>query len=93
MAVSAVIANPLRLTGMSLPPQLVLLCRLLALTLLLTNHQAQIQTPFLPFLDFIDQLPPELTQRTLQVLLVAGSLGVLFTNRIRSFAALTGCGS
>ena len=90
MAVSAVIANPLRLTGLNLPPQLVLLCRLLALTLLLTNHQAQIQTPFLPFLDFIDQLPPELTQRVLQVLLVVGSLGLLFTKRTRLFAAMAG---
>lgn len=90
MAVSAVIANPLRLTGLSLPPQVVMLCRLLALALLLTNHQAQIQTPFLPFLDLFDQLPPELTQRVLQVLLVVGSLGLLFTKKTRLFAAMAG---
>ena len=58
MALSAVIVNPLRITGLSLPPQVVMLCRLLALALLLTNHQAQIQTVFLPFLDFFDALPP-----------------------------------
>lgn len=90
MAVSAVIANPLRLTGSSMPPQIVLLCRLLVLALLLTNHQAQIQTPFLPFLDIFDQLPPELTQRVLQVLLVVGSIGILFTKNTRLFAAVTG---
>jgi predicted DCC family thiol-disulfide oxidoreductase YuxK/uncharacterized membrane protein YphA (DoxX/SURF4 family) len=90
MAVSAVIVNPLKLTGLSLPPQVVLLCRLLALALLLTNHQAQIQTPFLPFLEIFDALPPELFQHTLQATLVFGSLGLLFTKRIRTFATLTG---
>lgn len=90
MALSAVITNPLRLTGLSLPPQLVLLCRLLALTLLLTNHQKQIQTPFLPFFDFFDALPPELFQHTLQAALILGSLGTLLTRRTRTFAAITG---
>ena len=84
------IANPLTLTGLSLPPQVVLLCRLLALTLLLTNHQSQIQTPFLPFLDIFDTLPPELFQHTLQAALVLGSLGLLFTRKTRAFAILTG---
>ncbi|MFN0105839.1 MAG: thiol-disulfide oxidoreductase DCC family protein [Bryobacteraceae bacterium] len=90
MVVSAVIVNPLKLTGCGLPPQVVLVCRLLALTLLLTNHQSQIQTPFLPFLDIFDKLPPEIFQRTLQVVLVAGSLGLLFTRRTRTFAAVAG---
>jgi predicted DCC family thiol-disulfide oxidoreductase YuxK len=90
MAFSAVIANPLKLTGAGLPPQVVLLCRLLALTLLLTNHQSQIQTPFLPFLDILDALPPQLFQHTLQAALVIGSLALLFTNKIRTFAAITG---
>jgi len=85
-----VIVNPLRLTGLSLPPQLVLLCRILALTLLLTNHQSQIQTPFLPFLDLFDSLPAVPFQRSLQAALVLGSLGLLFTKRTRTFAALTG---
>ena len=90
MAISPVIANPLKLTGASLPPQLVLLCRLLALTLLLTNHQAQIQSPFLPFLDIFDAFPPDLFQYTLKAALVAGALGLLFTRNIRTFAVITG---
>ncbi len=90
MAVSAVIANPLKLTGLSLPPQVVLLCRLLALTLLLTNHQSQIQTPFLPFLDIFDALPPALFQFTLRAALVIGAAGLLFTRKTRTFATLTG---
>lgn len=90
MAVPAVIANPLRLTGCGLPPPVVLLCRLVALALLLTNHQAQIQTPFLPFLDVFDQIPPEPFQLLLRVALVIGALGTLFTRRTRTFAALAG---
>jgi len=90
MALSPVIANLLKLTGLSLPPQVVLLCRILALTLLLTNHQSQIQTPFLPFLDIFDSLPPELFQRTLQAALVIGALGLLFTRKTRTFATITG---
>lgn len=84
------IANPLKLTGLSLPPQVVLLCRLLALALLLTNHQALLQSPFLPFLDVFTALPGEAFQMALRVALVAGSLGLLFTDRPRTFAALAG---
>ena len=84
------IANPLKLSELSLPPQVVLLCRLLALTLLLTNHQSQIQTPFLPFLDIFDSLPPAIFQYTLKTALVIGALGLLFTRKTRTFATLTG---
>lgn len=84
------IANPLKLSELSLPPQVVLLCRLLALTLLLTNHQSQIQTPFLPFLDIFDSLPPAILQYTLKAALVIGALGLLFTRKTRTFATLTG---
>jgi predicted DCC family thiol-disulfide oxidoreductase YuxK len=90
MAISPVIGNPLKLTGASLPPQLVLLCRLLALTLLFTNHQAQIQTPFLPFLDLFDAFPPIAFQYALKTALVIGALGLLFTRNIRTFATVTG---
>ena len=90
MAISEMIANPLKLTGCGLPSPIVLICRLVALTLLLTNHQAQIQSPFLPFLDFFDAFPPDLFQRTLQAVLVLSSLGILFTTRIRAFAAIAG---
>ena len=84
------IANPLKLSELSLPPQVVLLCRLLALTLLLTNHQSQIQTPFLPFLDIFDSLPPAIFQYTLKIALGIGALGLLFTRKTRTFATLTG---
>ena len=84
------IANPLKLSELSLPPQVVLLCRLLVLTLLLTNHQSQIQTPFLPFLDIFDSLPPAIFQYTLKIALVIGALGLLFTRKTRTFATLTG---
>jgi predicted DCC family thiol-disulfide oxidoreductase YuxK len=90
MALSAVIGNPLRLNGCGLPPQVVLLCRLLALALLLTNHQVQIQTPFLPFVPVFDAVPGEAFQWVLRAMVVGGSLGLLFTRRTRLFAAVAG---
>jgi len=83
---SRVIANPLRLTGCGLPPQIVLLCRLLAIAVLVSNHQKQIQTPYLPFLDALEYMNADL----LRVMLVGGSLGVLFTRHTRLCAAIAG---
>jgi predicted DCC family thiol-disulfide oxidoreductase YuxK len=90
MALSSALTRPFRLTGADLPPQLVLLCRLLALTLLLTGHVRLFQTPFLSFLPFLEDLPGVEFQRTLQVTVVAGSLALLFLPRLRLAALLTG---
>lgn len=86
MELSRVIASPFRLNGCGLPPQIVLLCRLVAIAVLVSNHQKQIQTPFLPFIDALEHLNADL----LRVMLVGGSLGVLFTRRTRLFAAIAG---
>ena len=77
MALPQPLTQPFRLTGLELPPQTVLLCRLLALTILFTWHPRQIQTPFLPVLPGLDELPPLLFQRTIQTVLVLGSLAIL----------------
>ncbi len=90
MALPQPLTQPFRLTGLELPPQTVLLCRLLALTILFTWHPRQIQTPFLPFLPGLDELPPVLFQRTIQTVLVLGSLAILFTRRLRLAALVTG---
>lgn len=90
MALPQTLTQPFRLTGLELPPQTVLLCRLLALTILFTWHPRQIQTPFLPFLPGLDELPPVLFQRTIQTVLVLGSLAILFTRRLRLAALVTG---
>jgi predicted DCC family thiol-disulfide oxidoreductase YuxK len=90
MALSQTLTQPFRLVGLSLPPQAVLLCRLLALALLLTWHPRQIQTPFVPFLPFFDDLPGVPFQRLLQAALVLGSLAILFTRHLRVAALVTG---
>ena len=90
MALPQPLTQPFRLAGLSLPPQTVLLCRLLALTILLTWHPRQIQTPFLPFLPGLDELPAELFRFTLQTALVLGSLAILFTRSLRLAAFVTG---
>ncbi|MBM3785503.1 MAG: DUF393 domain-containing protein [Acidobacteria bacterium] len=86
MALSRIV----RLTGCGLPEPLVLLCRLLALAILLSNHVMQIQTPFLPFVPGLDELPGEAVQFALRAALVIGCLGILFTKRTRLFAAIAG---
>ena len=90
MAIPQPLTQPFRLAGLELPPQTVLLCRLLALTILFTWHPRQIQTPFLPFIPGLDELPPVLFQRTIQTVLVLGSLAILFTRRLRLAAFVTG---
>ncbi len=90
MAIPAALARPFRLSGLELPPQMVLLCRLLALTLLLTWHVRLFQTPFLPFVPFLDELPAVPFQRTLQATVVLGALALLFSTRIRLAAFVTG---
>jgi hypothetical protein len=90
MALSTALARPFRLSGLELPPQTVLLCRLLALTLLLTWHVGLIQTPFLPFVPGLDELPGVPFQRALQGAVVLGSLAVLFSTRLRLAALVTG---
>jgi predicted DCC family thiol-disulfide oxidoreductase YuxK len=90
MAIPAALTRPFRLSGLELPPQIVLLCRLLALTLLLTWHVRHIQTPFLPFLPGLDELPGEPFQWMLQAAVVLGSLALLFSTRLRLAALVTG---
>jgi predicted DCC family thiol-disulfide oxidoreductase YuxK len=90
MALPAALTRPFRLQGADLEPRLVLLCRLLALTLLFTWHVQYLQTPFLSFVPFLEELPGVAFQRTLQVTVVAGSLAMLFGARIRLAAFLTG---
>lgn len=90
MAISAALTRPFRLTGFDLPPQTVLLCRLLALTLLFTWHVRYFQTPFLSFLPVLEDLPGVPFQRFLQTTVVLGSLSILFSKRLRLAALVTG---
>jgi predicted DCC family thiol-disulfide oxidoreductase YuxK len=76
--------NPLRCGGTALPTNLLLMAKLIALCLLLTNHVRLIPDPFLPFVPAFDQIGSPLAfQRVLQVLFVVSAIALLFNRWVR----------
>ena len=91
MALAARVSwNPLRCGGTALPPHLLLMAKLIALCLLLTNHVRLLTEPFLPFLPFFNYLPPVLFQRTLQIVFVGAAVALLFNRSVRLSCFLLG---
>jgi hypothetical protein len=88
MALAGASWNPLKCGGTALPVNLLLAAKLIALTLLLTNHVRLLPEPFLPFVPALDRLPPLLFQRTLQVFFVLSAL-MLLLNRWPRLSSLT----
>ncbi|MBI3697880.1 MAG: DUF393 domain-containing protein [Acidobacteria bacterium] len=82
--------NPFCCGGTALSPHLLLMAKLIALCLLLTNHVRLLTEPFLPFLPFFNHLPPVLFQRTLQTVFVASALALLFNRSVRLSCFLLG---
>src|SRR5437016_1113666 len=82
--------SPLKFRGTELPTELLILVKVLALAVLLTNHVRILPDPWLPFLPGIDQFPPVLFQRTLQIVFVTSALAVLFNRRVRLASLLLG---
>ncbi|MCU1261254.1 MAG: hypothetical protein JWO80_4139 [Bryobacterales bacterium] len=82
--------NPLRCGGTALPVNLLVMCKALAIALLLTYHFTQLPTPFLPFIPGLDAVPPLLFQRTLQIVFVASAVALLFNRSVRLSAFLLG---
>ena len=95
-AVSAVSAparpswNPLKFTGTDLPTELLIMVKTLALVVLVVNHVRILPDPWLPFVPGIDDLPPVLFQRTLQVVFVTSALALLFNRRVRLASLILG---
>ena len=91
MAMAAQVTwNPFRCGGTALPPHLLLMAKLIALCLLLTNHIRLLTEPFLPFLPFFNHLPGLLFQRSLQVVFVGSALALLFNRSVRLSCLLLG---
>ena len=84
--------NPLRVTGTELAPNVLLAAKLIALCLLLTNHQARLpDEPFLPFLPFLDVLRAPFPFEVLVKGVFFGSaFALLFNRRVRASALLLG---
>ncbi|MBI3680939.1 MAG: DUF393 domain-containing protein [Acidobacteria bacterium] len=91
MAVSALSWNPLRCGGTSLPVPVLLMAKLIALALLLTNHVRLLPDPFLPFIPGLDRLlPGVVVQKTLQVVFVVSAAALLFNRWVRASCLLLG---
>jgi predicted DCC family thiol-disulfide oxidoreductase YuxK len=77
--------NPLRCGGTGLPINLLLMAKLIALSLLLTNHVRLLPDPFLPFVPVFDWIgSPVAFQRALQVVFVASAVALLFNRWVRA---------
>jgi len=76
--------NPLRCGGTALPTNLLLMVKLIALCLLLTNHVRLIPDPFLPFVPVFDRIgAPAAFQLALQVVFVISAVMLLFNRWVR----------
>jgi hypothetical protein len=75
--------NPLRCTGTGLPTNIVLLVKVLAIAVLLTNHVLLLPDPWLSFIPAIDSLPGPLFQHTIQVVFFVSALAILFNRGIQ----------
>ena len=82
--------NPLRFDSPELPTELLILAKVLALVLLLTNHVKILPDPWLPFVPGIDLLPAVPFQRTLQAVFVVSALAVLLNRRVRLASLILG---
>ena len=83
--------NPLRMTGTALPVPVLLMAKIVALALLLTNHQRLLPDPFLPFLGALDALAFSRTfQWALKAVFVTAALALLFNRAVRLSALVLG---
>ncbi len=75
--------NPLRCSA-ALPVPLLVMAKVIALCLLLTNHVRLLPDPFLPFIPGLDvMVPPAVFRIALQTVFVTSALALLFNRSVR----------
>ena len=84
--------NPLRCSGTELAPNVLLAAKLIALCLLITNHQARLPgEPFLPFLPFLEVFrAPFPFEIVVKGVFFGAALALLFNRNVRASALLLG---
>ena len=80
--------NPLRCGGTSMPVPLLLMAKIVAVCLLLTNHVRLMPDPFLPFLTVFEGLP--YLQIVLKTVFLVSAVLLLFNRWVRVNAFLLG---
>ena len=82
--------NPLRANTTEMPPNLLLMGKIIALALLCTNHVRLLSDPFLPFIPVLDAIPHHLFQLVLKALFLSSAIALLFNQRVRIAALVLG---
>ena len=82
--------NPLKTSATDLPVNLAILVKVLAIVVLVVNHQRILPDPWLSFVPGIDSLPPVAFQLTLKIVFVVSALAIVFNRRIRLFSLILG---
>lgn len=83
--------HPLRITGTPMPPNLLLMCKIIAVAILATEHFRILPDPFLPFIDGIDRLAtPDVFRITLKTTAVVSAVLLLFNRGVRLSALVLG---
>lgn len=83
-------ADPWRLEGTALAPEILLVAKLLAASVLLQGYVAAIPEPFLPLVPGLRLPWPELVRGALQVVAVVAAVAVLGNRRTRAAAFALG---
>ena len=83
--------NPLKVSGTTLPPNLLLMAKLVTLYFLLTGQWQRLPDHFLPFLPLFDHAgPPILFRGTLQVVFLAAAVSLFVNSHVRTCCLLLG---
>jgi len=69
---------------------LAILVKVLAIVVLIVNHVRILPDPWLSFIPWIDRLPAEPFQRTLQAVFVISAVAIVFNRRLRMFSTILG---
>ncbi len=82
--------NPFKCSGTGLPVNLTVLVKVLALVVLMVNHVRILPDPWLPFIPFVDSIPPLPFKLALQTVFLLSALAIVFNRRIQLASLLIG---
>jgi predicted DCC family thiol-disulfide oxidoreductase YuxK len=83
--------NPFKIIGTELPPNLLLMVKVIAICFLLSGQWAELPDHFLPFISLFDHLgSPLVFQHVLRLLFAGASVALLLNRRVRTCCIVLG---
>jgi predicted DCC family thiol-disulfide oxidoreductase YuxK len=83
--------NPFSITGTDLPPNLLLMVKVIAICFLLSGQWAELPVHFLPFVSLLDRIgSPQTFRHVLQLLFAGASVALLLNRRVRTCCIVLG---